>query len=179
MDELPHRTSYTIRTPAFEGPFALVLELIEKRKLLVNDFSLSQITDDFIQHVRSQAEFPIEDAAEFIQVAATLLLIKSRSLIPDLELSGEEEQDVDDLKRRLEAYEKVRDHPIMEKLRGRYRTTLADKPWRKCDCRICRDVGIEVMIFRASNRNKRRGIHNLAAFKTVVDALPSNQNETL
>ncbi|WP_426025051.1 tRNA-guanine transglycosylase DpdA [Brevundimonas sp. TSRC1-1] len=78
-----------------------------------------------------------------------------------------------------QAYEKVRDHPIMEKLRGRYRTTLADKPWRKCDCRICRDVGIEVMIFRASNRNKRRGIHNLAAFKTVVDALPSNQNETL
>lgn len=78
-----------------------------------------------------------------------------------------------------QVYEKVRDHPIMEKLRGRYRTTLADKPWRKCDCRICRDVGIEVMIFRASNRNKRRGIHNLAAFKTVVDALPSNQNETL
>lgn len=78
-----------------------------------------------------------------------------------------------------QAYEKVRDHPIMEKLRGRYRTTLADTPWRKCDCRICRDVGIEVMIFRASNRNKRRGIHNLAAFKTVVDALPSNQNEPL
>lgn len=101
--------SYTIRTPAFEGPFALLLELIEKRKLSVSDLSLSQVTEDFIQHVRSQADFPIEDAAEFIQVAATLLLIKSRSLIPDLELSGEEEQDVDDLKRRLVAYEKARD----------------------------------------------------------------------
>lgn len=94
----------------------MVLELIEKRKLLVNDLSLSQVTDDFIQHVRSQAEFPMEDAAEFIQVAATLLLIKSRSLIPDLELSGEEEADVDDLKRRLEAYEKVRE---ASKLLGR------------------------------------------------------------
>ncbi len=104
-----HNNNYTIRTPAFEGPFALLLELIEKRKLLVNDLSLAQVTEDFIQHVRSQADFPIEDAAEFIQVAATLLLIKSRSLIPDLELSGEEEQDVEDLKRRLIAYEKARE----------------------------------------------------------------------
>lgn len=70
-----------------------------------------------------------------------------------------------------QAYEDVRHTPVMEKLRGRYRTTLADKPWRRCDCRICRDVGIEVAIFRASNRNKRRGIHNLSVFKTVVNAL--------
>lgn len=100
---------FQIRTPAFEGPYELLMQLIEDRKLLVNDLSLSQVTDDFIQHVRSQAEFPMEDAAEFIQVAATLLLIKSRSLIPDLELSEEEEEDVDDLKRRLEAYEKARE----------------------------------------------------------------------
>lgn len=102
-------SSYQIRTPAFEGPFALLLDLIEKRKLLVSDLSLSQVTDDFIQHVRSQAEFPIDDAADFIQVAATLLLIKSKSLIPDLTLTEEEEHDVDDLKRRLEAYEKTRE----------------------------------------------------------------------
>ncbi len=108
-DELPVASSYTIRTPAFEGPFALVLDLIEKRKLLVNDLTLSEITDDFIQHVRSKAEFPIEDAADFIQVAATLLLIKSKSLIPDLDLSDDEEEDVEDLKRRLAMYEKTRD----------------------------------------------------------------------
>jgi chromatin segregation and condensation protein Rec8/ScpA/Scc1 (kleisin family) len=39
------RSAYTIRTPAFEGPFALLLELIEKRKLLVNDLSLAQVTE--------------------------------------------------------------------------------------------------------------------------------------
>jgi|CXWL01.1.fsa_nt_gi segregation and condensation protein A len=103
------QSGYTIKTPAFEGPFALLLDLIEKRQLLVNDLSLSQVTDDFITHVRSQAEFPIEDAADFIQVAATLLLVKSKSLIPDLELSGDEEEDIDDLKRRLLAYEKARE----------------------------------------------------------------------
>ncbi len=106
---LPTRSNYQVRTPAFEGPFALLVELIERKKLLVNDLSLSQVTDDFIQHVRSQAEFPIDDAADFIQVAATLLLIKSKSLIPDLELSQEEETDIDELKRRLEAYEKTRE----------------------------------------------------------------------
>ncbi|QYC11499.1 tRNA-guanine transglycosylase DpdA [Brevundimonas nasdae] len=68
-------------------------------------------------------------------------------------------------------YDEVRHAPTMEKLRARYRTTLAAKPWRRCGCPICRDVGIEVIIFRASNRNKRRGIHNLGAFKSVVDAL--------
>lgn len=109
MDSDTLRSGYVVRTPAFEGPFALVLELIEKRQLLVNDLSLSQVTDDFIQHVRSQAEFPIEDATDFIGVAATLLLIKSKSLIPDLELTGDEEEDIDDLKRRLEAYEKARE----------------------------------------------------------------------
>lgn len=106
---LPSRSTYHIKTEAFEGPFGLLVDLIEKRKLLVNDLSLSQVTDDFIQHVKSQAEFPIEDAADFIQVAATLLLIKSKSLIPDLELTDEEEHDVDELKRRLIAYEKARE----------------------------------------------------------------------
>lgn len=76
-----------------------------------------------------------------------------------------------------QAYEHVRDKPTMEKLRGRYRATLTDKPWRRCGCRICKDVGIEVMIFRASNRNKRRGIHNLAAFKTVVDSLAPTKDQ--
>jgi segregation and condensation protein A len=100
---------FTVRTSSFEGPFELVLELIEKRKLSVSELSLSQVTDDYIQHVRSQASFPMEDAAEFIGVAATLLLIKSKSLIPELELSPDEEGDVEDLKDRLRHYEKTRD----------------------------------------------------------------------
>jgi hypothetical protein len=45
-----------------------------------------------------------------------------------------------------------------------YRRTLADRPWEKCVCRTCREGGIESVIFRSSNRNKRRGIHNLHVF---------------
>ena len=102
-------TNFSIKTEAYNGPFETVLDLIEARKLLVNDLALASITDDFIQHVRKQTEFPVEETANFIQIAATLLLIKSKSLIPDLELSEDENADVEDLKRRLTAYEKVRD----------------------------------------------------------------------
>lgn len=100
---------FTIKTDSYEGPFEVLLDLIEARKLLVNDLTLASITEDFIQHVRAQEAFPVEETASFIQIAATLLLIKSKSLIPDLTLSEDENADVEDLKRRLAAYEKVRD----------------------------------------------------------------------
>lgn len=103
------RTNYTVRTAAYEGPFELLIDLIEKRKLLVSDIALAAVTDEFIQHVKSQADFPMEDATNFIAVAATLLLIKSKSLIPELELSEEEEGSIADLERRLALYEKTRE----------------------------------------------------------------------
>src|SRR3989344_1186427 len=96
---------YHIKTESYEGPLEVVLDLIEARKLLVNDLALASITEDFVQHVRAQETFPVEEASSFIQITATLLLIKSKSLIPDLTLSEEETADVEDLKRRLLAYE--------------------------------------------------------------------------
>lgn len=109
MDPLTPTTGFSIKTDSYEGPFEVLLDLIEARKLLVNDLTLANITEDFIQHVRAQASFPVEETANFIQIAATLLLIKSKSLIPDLQLSDDENADVEDLKRRLVAYEKVRE----------------------------------------------------------------------
>ena len=109
MDQLLPTTNFHINTPMYAGPFELVIELIEKRKLLVNDLALAAVTDEFIQYVRGQAEFPIEQTTNFIAVAATLLLIKSKSLLPDLTLTAEEEGNIDDLQKRLAEYEKFRD----------------------------------------------------------------------
>ena len=109
MEAIAPKTGFSIKTNSYEGPFEVVLDLIEARKLLVNELALASITEDFIQHVRAQETFPVEETATFIQIAATLLLIKSKSLIPDLILTEEENADVEDLKRRLEAYEKVRE----------------------------------------------------------------------
>ena len=103
------KTGFSIKTDAYEGPFEVLLDLIEARKLLVNELALANITEDYIAHVRAQETFPVEQTANFIQIAATLLLIKSKSLIPDLALTEDENADVEDLKRRLAAYEKVRE----------------------------------------------------------------------
>lgn len=97
-----------LATDSYEGPFEVVLELIDRKKLSINELSLAQITDDYISHVRSKTTFPMEDAAEFISVAATLLVIKSKSLIPELELTEEESEDVTEFERRLREYERFR-----------------------------------------------------------------------
>lgn len=109
MNPTPLKLNFNIETVAYQGPFEMVLDLIEARKLLVNELALASITEDFIKHVRAQTAFPMEETANFIQIAATLILIKSVSLIPDLSLTEEESADVEDLKRRLVAYENVRE----------------------------------------------------------------------
>ena len=52
-----------------------------------------------------------------------------------------------------------------------YRRTLSDRPWKWCRCGICESASIEVVIFRGSERNKRRGFHNLAVFRQWIEAL--------
>lgn len=93
--------AYVVKTHVFEGPLHLLLDLIEKRKLLINDISLSAVADDFLSHIKELPELPLDETAEFISLAATLLLIKSRSLLPLLTLNEEEKEDVASLERRL------------------------------------------------------------------------------
>lgn len=59
----------------------------------------------------------------------------------------------------------------MKKLSHLYRTTLEERPWKQCSCLVCEKSSIEVIIFRGSNRNKRRGIHNLAVYKSHIEKL--------
>jgi len=59
----------------------------------------------------------------------------------------------------------------LEKQRAQMARTLEAKPWQQCDCSICRDIGVEVIIFRASNRNKRRGFHNLGVYHKHVQRI--------
>jgi segregation and condensation protein A len=101
--------SFSIKTEVFEGPLELLLSLIEKRKLLINDISLAKVTDDFIQYLESHPEMPIHQSSQFIVIASTLLLIKSKSLLPTLELTEEESKNVEDLELRLKLYQKYKE----------------------------------------------------------------------
>lgn len=110
---------YSVKTEVFTGPLDLLLDLIEKRKLFVNDVSLSQVTDDFVKYIEMHEEFPINESAEFILVASTLMLIKSRSLLPSLPLTEEETASIEDLEDRLKLYQKVKELSLeLKKLYG-------------------------------------------------------------
>lgn len=87
----------------------LLLDLVTQRKLFINDVSLSQVTDDFIRYIDEHEEFPLRESAEFIVVASTLMLIKSRSLLPMIRLTDEEEESIHDLEDRLQVYAKVKE----------------------------------------------------------------------
>lgn len=100
---------YTVKTNVFEGPLDLLLELVTKRKLFVNDVSLSQVADDFVRYLQEHEEFPISESAEFIIVASTLMLIKSRSLLPTLKLTEEEEESIHELEDRLALYARTKE----------------------------------------------------------------------
>lgn len=101
--------TFTVKQERFEGPLDLLLDLIEKRKLFVSDVSLAKVADDYIAYVKNLSEFPVADSAQFVLIASTLLLIKSKSLLPSLDLTTEEQASIEDLERRLKIYEKMRD----------------------------------------------------------------------
>ena len=101
--------TYTVKSETFEGPLDLLLQLIENRKLHINDVSLAQITDDYLAHIEKLETFPLREAAHFILVASTLVLIKSRSLLPTLTLTEEEEGDIQELERRLKEYKRIKE----------------------------------------------------------------------
>lgn len=96
---------FAIKTPVFEGPLELLIELVEKRKLLINDISLAEVTDEYMAQVSQMQELSLPNTAQFINLAATLLLIKSKSLLPVLELTDEEEENIEDLQERLRLYQ--------------------------------------------------------------------------
>ena len=100
---------FKIKTEVFEGPLDLLLSLIEKRKLLINDVSLAKVTDDFISYLQSREVYSIKDSSEFLVIASTLLLIKSKSLLPSLTLSEDEKTDMRDLELKLKIYKKLKE----------------------------------------------------------------------
>lgn len=121
-DEAPDRP-YTIHLPGFEGPLDLLLHLIERNQLEITTISLVAVTDQFIKYLRTWDEPPLPRLAEFVAMAARLLLIKSRSLLPrqprQEESAGEADEldDAEQLRRHLIEYKTARE--IARALRAR------------------------------------------------------------
>lgn len=100
--------TFQFKQEKFEGPLELLLELIEKEKLSISEVSLAKIADEYVKYVKSLEKIDPESLAEFLVVAAQLMLIKSRSLLPQLELTEEETASIEELESRLKEYQKIR-----------------------------------------------------------------------
>ncbi len=100
---------FVLKHGKFEGPFELLLELIEKEKLSISELSLAQVTDEYIAYIKTLERPDPEALAEFLVVAARLMLIKSRSLLPTLVLDQEEERSIEELEMRLGEFRKLRE----------------------------------------------------------------------
>lgn len=108
---------YEIRLPQFEGPFDLLLFFIERDELNIHDIPIAKITNDFLDYILHMQALNIELASEFIFVAATLMRIKAKMLLPRPELDdeGNEIDPKQDLVQKLVLYKQFKE--ISEELR--------------------------------------------------------------
>jgi segregation and condensation protein A len=114
---------YELEIGEFRGPLDKLLELIDEKKLEITRLNLAQVTADFIEYLRTLEEVEHRELADFVVIAAKLVLLKSHALLPDIELSEEEEKDIADLEKRLKLYKEFRqvEKNILE-LWGKHRT---------------------------------------------------------
>src|SRR5881396_1369526 len=99
-----------ISLPLYEGPLDLLLELIRRQKLDVYDIPIAKITEQYLEYLHLMEELDVDVASEFLVIAAQLIYIKSRMLLPpDPDADGEEAEDPRaELVRRLLEYEKFK-----------------------------------------------------------------------
>ena len=83
---------YTVQTTTFQGPLHVLLELIEDHKMDITALSLAEVTQQFLEHIKTLGTEDPNLLADFLTVASKLLVLKSKSLLPTLEIEVEEEE---------------------------------------------------------------------------------------
>ncbi|MBQ7227109.1 MAG: segregation/condensation protein A [Clostridia bacterium] len=105
-DSLDEASGLRVKLDAFEGPLDLLLHLIKRAKIRIADIFISDITKQFLEYIEDIEQVDIDKASEFLGMAAYLLEIKAKALLPKPEVAqSEEEDDGSELIRRLEEYE--------------------------------------------------------------------------
>ena len=98
---------HSVKIEAFEGPLSLLLKLIEEEELDITKVSLARVTDQYLIHLRQLTDLDLDELADFLVIAAKLLLIKSKILLPDL--SAEDQAEIGDLEAQLRIYKEFLD----------------------------------------------------------------------
>ncbi len=133
---------YKIQIPLYEGPLDLLLDLIKQQKMNIHDIQISQITSQYLDYLHKLEELNVDVSAEFIYMAATLIYIKSKMLLPPDPLASAEEQAEDpreELVQRLIEHEKFKNAAQLLYQKQQ----IEENVWSKPDRSLYHDEGTE------------------------------------
>ncbi|MFA6304830.1 MAG: segregation/condensation protein A [Patescibacteria group bacterium] len=134
-------SNYKIKLETFEGPFDLLLGLIEEEKMDITKVSLAKVTDQFLQYINSASDLRTGEMADFLVVAAKLLLIKSKVLLPTLQV---DEEDEGSLEKQLKIYKEYYEasKKIKQMLKAEHFMFSRAKPVQVLNLKFIPPVGV-------------------------------------
>ena len=135
-------TPYKINIPLYEGPLDLLLDLIRKQEMNIHDIPIAKITSQYLDYLHKLEELDVDVSADFVYMAATLIYIKSKMLLPPDPLGTPEEQAIDpraDLVQRLVEHEKFKNAAQLLYQKQH----IEENVWSKPDKTLYNDEGTE------------------------------------
>jgi segregation and condensation protein A len=135
-------TPYKINIPLYEGPLDLLLDLIKKQEMSIHDIQIAKITSQYLDYLHKLEELNVDVSADFIYMAATLIYIKSKMLLPPDPLASPEEEAADpraDLVQRLVEHEKFKNAAQLLYQKQQ----VEENVWSKPDKSLYQDEGTE------------------------------------
>jgi len=169
------KTQYKIILPQFEGPFDLLLFFIERDELNIYDIPIHKITKDFLDYLHQLESLDIEIASDFILVAATLMRIKSKMLIPrkQLDEDGNEIDPRKELIQKLLEYKQYKE--VVEKLKEFEKTRLLQEKRGNID----KEIKLIAEQYSTENELHSLDLYKLMkAFQRVMEKMEYRNDKT-
>jgi segregation and condensation protein A len=135
-------TPYKVNIPMYEGPLDLLLDLIKKQEMNIHDIQISKITSQYLEYLHKLEELNVDVSADFVYMAATLIYIKSKMLLPPDPLASPDEQSADpraELVQRLVEHEKYKNAAQLLYQKQQ----IEENVWSKPDKSLYNDEGTE------------------------------------
>lgn len=179
--------NFEVKLPLFEGPFDLLLFFIERDELDIYDIPIYKITNDFLQYIQHLEKLNIEVASEFILVAATLMRIKAKMLLPrpQIDEQGNEIDPREELVRHLleykkyksviESFHKMEETELMKEKRGNLAKelrTLAESTNVEAelqDVTVFKLMAVFEKVLKRFNAEKNRPVHQVIQYPYTVE----------
>jgi segregation and condensation protein A len=180
--------NFEVKLPLFEGPFDLLLFFIERDELDIYDIPISKITSDFLEYIHHMERLDVELASEFILVAATLMRIKSKMLLPrpQLDDKGNEIDPREELVRHLleykkyksviESFHKLEETELMKEKRGNIMKELkilaesTNVEAELQDVTIFKLMTMFEKILKRQEAEKNKPVHQVIQYPYTVEA---------